>query len=71
MPACGNKFVSGSSRKATVAVSIFVWYGNGAFMAYNGWGIYSLMGGAFKAYNGWGIHDLRVWLWGRTSMPCI
>ena len=36
---------------------------NGAFMAYNWWGIYDLMGGAFMAYNGWGIYDLRVWLW--------
>ena len=27
----------------------------GAFMAYNGWGIYGLMGGAFMAYNGWGL----------------
>ena len=47
-------------------------YGNGAFVAYNGWGIYlwlsgwgiyGLMGGAFTAYNGWGIYDLRVWVW--------
>ena len=27
------------------------------------WGIYGIMGGAFMAYNGWGIYDLRVWLW--------
>ena len=27
------------------------------------WGIYGLMGGAFMAYNGWGIYDLRVWIW--------
>ena len=26
MPACGSKFVSGSSRKATVAASVFVGY---------------------------------------------
>ena len=26
MPACGSKFVSGSSRKATVAESVFVGY---------------------------------------------
>jgi len=31
MPACGSKLVSGSSRKAKVAESVFVWYGNGAF----------------------------------------
>ena len=36
---------------------------SGAFMAYNGWGIYDSMGGAFMAYNGWGIYDLRVRLW--------
>ena len=35
----------------------------GAFMAYNGWGIYGLMGEAFMTYNRWGIYDLRVWLW--------
>ena len=25
--------------------------------------LWLIMGGAFMAYNGWGIYDLRVWLW--------
>ena len=53
-------------QKATIQGLCVEWgYGNGAFMAYNGWGIYGLMGGiydlmggAFMAYNGWGIYGL-------------
>jgi len=25
--------------------------------------LWLIMGGAFMAYNGWGIYGLRVWLW--------
>ena len=39
-------------------------YGDGAFMAWMGWGIYGLNGWGIYGLNGWGIYDLKWVMWG-------